>query len=370
MLIFATAKVDSIITKAISNTLFSMEYKGKQTCRILKDIRRQIAEANDIDLVISECTHRGDCLGTCPRCEAEVAYLERELARRQAMGKAVCISGIAASALLGMPAAAQMAASALPAANDTAVAIPEEELEGEIFVVVEEKPEFPGGQEAFLQFLKENVHYPEDAVKEGKEGRAICQFVVWRDGTIRYIEVVRSAGDERFDQEALRVLKSMPVWKPGKQRGRYVSVKYVLPFNFHFPAEVDKTSETIHVKGQVFFDDGDPSVGASIRIAGTLMTISDYDGLFELDAKPTDTLEISSIGSDTVLAIPAEELSVRLKLTKELAKEVKVDCWVPEEKKTTLQRSLECKEPVVKTLSLSEKRARLPRKIKKKHNKK
>lgn len=313
MLIFATVKVDSIITKAISNTLFSMEYKGKQTCRILKDIRRQIAEANDIDLVISECTHRGDCLGTCPRCEAEVAYLERELARRQTMGKAVCISGIAASALLGMPAAAQMATSALPAANDTAVAIPEEELEGEIFVVVEEKPEFPGGQEAFLQFLKENVHYPEDAVKEGKEGRAICQFVVWKDGTIRNIEVVRSAGDERFDQEALRVLKSMPVWKPGKQRGRYVSVKYVVPFNFHFPAEVDKTSETIHVKGRVLNEKGEPVVGAGIKIAGMLKMVADFDGLFELDAKPTDTLEISSMGSDTVLAIPAEELSVQLK---------------------------------------------------------
>lgn len=99
-----------------------MEYKGKQTCRILKDIRRQIAEANDINLVISECTHRGDCLGTCPRCEAEVAYLERELARRQAMGKAVCISGIAASALLGMPAAAQTAA-------DTTNVLPEVEVE-------------------------------------------------------------------------------------------------------------------------------------------------------------------------------------------------------------------------------------------------
>lgn len=99
-----------------------MEYKGKQTCRILKDIRRQIAEANDIDLVISECTHRGDCLGTCPRCEAEVAYLERELARRQAMGKAVCISGIAASALLGMPAAAQTPA-------DTTNVLPEVEVE-------------------------------------------------------------------------------------------------------------------------------------------------------------------------------------------------------------------------------------------------
>lgn len=142
-------------------------------------------------------------------------------------------------------------------------------------------------------------------------------------------------------------------------------------FGLPAAAQTHKASaEAIHVKGQVFFDDGDPSVGASIRIAGTLMTISDYDGLFELDVKTKDTIEIYYIGYETVKVMPEKELTVRLKLTKELAKEVKVDCWVPEEKKTTLQRSLECKEPVVKTLSLSEKRARLPRKIKKKHNKK
>lgn len=76
-----------------------MAYKGKTTCRILKDIRRQIAEANDIDLVIKECTYQGDCAGTCPRCEAEVAYLERELARKKAIGKAIKTTGLAAVTL-------------------------------------------------------------------------------------------------------------------------------------------------------------------------------------------------------------------------------------------------------------------------------
>ena len=68
--------------------------KGKQTCKILKEIRKQIAAENDIELITSECTHKGDCAGTCPKCEAEVRYLERELEKRQRMGKAAVFAGM------------------------------------------------------------------------------------------------------------------------------------------------------------------------------------------------------------------------------------------------------------------------------------
>lgn len=70
---------------------------GKSKCKILKDIRRQIARQNDIDLVISECKYQGDCSGTCPKCEAEVRYLEQELRKRQQTGKAIAVAGIAAA---------------------------------------------------------------------------------------------------------------------------------------------------------------------------------------------------------------------------------------------------------------------------------
>ena len=72
-------------------------FKGKQTCKILKEIRRQIAENNDIEYVTSECKRQGDCAGTCPKCEAEVRYLERELERRARLGKAVTVAGLAAA---------------------------------------------------------------------------------------------------------------------------------------------------------------------------------------------------------------------------------------------------------------------------------
>ena len=74
--------------------------RGKRTCEILKDVRRKIAQENDIPLMERECTHEGDCRGTCPYCESEVRYLERELSKRRALGKAVTVAGIAVSTMM------------------------------------------------------------------------------------------------------------------------------------------------------------------------------------------------------------------------------------------------------------------------------
>jgi protein TonB len=108
----------------------------------------------------------------------------------------------------------------------------EEEEEEVVFVVVENMPEFPGGQQALFKYLSENVKYPVIAQENGIQGRVICQFVVNKDGAIVDIEVVRSSGDASLDKEAVRVIKSMPKWKAGKQRGKPVRVKYTLPVNF------------------------------------------------------------------------------------------------------------------------------------------
>ncbi len=107
-----------------------------------------------------------------------------------------------------------------------------EEEEETVFVVVETMPEFPGGQAELFKFLSQNVKYPVIAQENGIQGRVICQFVVNRDGSIVDVEVVRSGGDASLDKEAVRVIKSMPKWKPGKQRGKPVRVKYTVPVNF------------------------------------------------------------------------------------------------------------------------------------------
>ena len=109
---------------------------------------------------------------------------------------------------------------------------PPKEEETKIFEVVEQMPSFPGGQAALFEFLSKNIRYPVVAEENGIQGRVICQFVVNKDGSIVDVEVVRSGGDASLDKEAVRVIKSMPKWKPGKQRGKAVRVKYTVPVNF------------------------------------------------------------------------------------------------------------------------------------------
>lgn len=106
-----------------------------------------------------------------------------------------------------------------------------EEEDNVVFQVVETMPTFPGGDQQLFKYLSDNVKYPVIAQENGIQGRVICQFVVNRDGSIVDVEVVRSV-DPSLDKEAIRVIRSMPKWSPGKQRGKPVRVKYTLPVNF------------------------------------------------------------------------------------------------------------------------------------------
>ena len=113
-----------------------------------------------------------------------------------------------------------------------AVEVEEEEVEEEqIFQVVEEMPEFPGGQAECMKWLGKNMKYPQISQENGVQGRVIVQFVVNSDGSIVDAQVVRGV-DPYLDKEALRVIGLMPKWKPGKQRGKAVRVKFTLPVMF------------------------------------------------------------------------------------------------------------------------------------------
>ena len=114
----------------------------------------------------------------------------------------------------------------------TPVEVEEEEVEEQqIFQVVEEMPEFPGGMGECMKFLSKNIKYPTISQENGVQGRVIVQFVVNRDGSIVDPVVVRGV-DPYLDKEALRVISMMPKWKPGKQRGKAVRVKYTVPVMF------------------------------------------------------------------------------------------------------------------------------------------
>jgi protein TonB len=109
---------------------------------------------------------------------------------------------------------------------------PEESVDDAvIFVAPEEKPEFPGGDAALLKFLSLNIKYPAIAIETGITGKVTVNFVVNKDGSVTDAKILRSV-DPALDKEAIRVVYSMPKWKPGKQSGRPVRVSYSVPINF------------------------------------------------------------------------------------------------------------------------------------------
>ena len=276
--------------------------KGKQTCKILKEIRKQIATENDIELVVSECTYQGDCLGTCPKCEAEVRYLERELEKRQRMGKAAVFAGMSLGTLFAAtscnnsitrplegdvpytPDSTELSNDTIdelyplegePYVPDTTKkfndTIPDEPilLEGDVvapvpdsikkgeekktckgdgealtddkdgegeqeifgFVPGEELPYYPYGDEAMYKFVNENLVYPQEAIDAGVEGRVFVRFWINEDGSLSDFEVARGIG-YGCDGEAVRVIQSMPKWKPGKRNHEPVKMQYMMPVIF------------------------------------------------------------------------------------------------------------------------------------------
>ena len=119
--------------------------------------------------------------------------------------------------------------------NDVAVATPppapKQEVENKVFDVVEVMPSFPGGNSALMEYLNGAIKYPVVAMENGVQGRVVVSFVVERDGSITDVQIARSV-DPSLDREAMRVVREMPKWNPGKQNGAAVRVKYNLPVSF------------------------------------------------------------------------------------------------------------------------------------------
>ena len=216
--------------------------RGKKICGYLKGIRRKIAEENDIKLDIPECTYEGECRGTCPRCEWEVQYLEKTLFERMKLGKIATISGLA----LGLTACGGnfdsqpdddiMGDMPMPYPYEDVETLPPNYIDtfvgvDEVYITPEKMPEFPGGEQALYEFLAKNIKYPQAAKDSNIQGKVFVQFVVEKDGSITNAKVGRDIGGG-CGEEALRVVKMMPKWKPGDQRGVKIRTQFNLPITF------------------------------------------------------------------------------------------------------------------------------------------
>ena len=260
--------------------------RGKQTCKILKEIRRQIAEANDIEFITSECRYKGDCLGTCPKCEAEVRYLEQQLRLHQRMGKAIALAGISAGMitfsgcgsgenrkpsdsnyiLQGEPPLEMVDTfewtegevdreEEAPAIEDTVSnsilsGVKEGEVPnsqdiipsvGEIVdvdnndkvydAIVDVRPTFPGGDSKLWEWLSQHIVYPPGCYESHIQGRVVIRFMIKADGSVGETEIIRGVYPE-LDREALRVVKSLPKFNPAILNGKAVDYWFTLPITF------------------------------------------------------------------------------------------------------------------------------------------
>ena len=257
--------------------------RGKRTCKILKEIRQQIADNNDIEYITSECHFHGECKGTCPKCESEVRYLENELNKRRQLGKVVAITGIS----LGV--AGTFSACNAPKQENV---LPEAEMQNEItqqdtfdlylpspppsyiksvgyipliisydgeiidedniltgkliinpedsiidngkeriYELTEKLAMFPGGEEKLYQFLNMNIQYPEEASEKNIEGLVSVRFVIEKDGTITNPQIIFDIGSG-CGKEVMRVIGLMPKWVPAEHNGQIVRSYSTIPVRF------------------------------------------------------------------------------------------------------------------------------------------
>ena len=141
-----------------------------------------------------------------------------------------------------MPSSEPVKAKAAPVTveTNTEEQTPQEPVDqsNKVYDTVEQLPEFPGGLEALIDFLSSNVHYPENAVKNNIEGRVMVQFIVDKTGQVGEVKILRSVSEE-IDAEAVRVVKSLPKFEPGRQDGKPVAVWYTLPVSFNIRSSAD-----------------------------------------------------------------------------------------------------------------------------------
>lgn len=271
---------------------------GKETCRILKELRHKIAEANDIALETSECRFKGDCTGTCPRCESEVRYLERQLAARRRAGKAVRLAGLAAGAIImsgcgnvadskptetlsGEVVAdtimAESACDTVVRATETNVSCKEikantinqtivskdsikaattvaDNMDSDYSLInsidfgevedghdpVYTPPTFPGGEIALERFINRHIIYPDILKDEAISGSVIVEVTIDVDGKVTE-PVVISGLDPVLDRQALKIASLLPDFSPATLD--HSRVKSIVKLAIDFKAPVAHESK-------------------------------------------------------------------------------------------------------------------------------
>ncbi|MBP5190334.1 MAG: energy transducer TonB [Bacteroidales bacterium] len=257
--------------------------RGKKICNQLKAVRQQIADENGIPFTVEECSHEGDCRGTCPRCEAEVRYLEQALTSRITKGRTATVAGLTLSlaACGGAGEPTLRVDTPLPDTvpiplcdsivtdvktdsepetdlivcgmddedflcenfdSQTIDSIPEppalsdDDDEMILGMINETYPVFPGGEEALYKYLEDNIVFPENNGCADISGVVVVVFTIEKDGSVTGARIMRDIC-EGCGEAVLKAVNTMPKWKPGEVDGKPVRMQFSLPVQFDLKSE-------------------------------------------------------------------------------------------------------------------------------------
>ncbi len=296
-----------------------MNKHGKHICNALKQVRIDIARANGINYAPRECHHEGDCAGTCPACESEMRYLEREIARRRAHGKAALVAGVSMG-LSSLSAMAAQAPSSVPmmSGDHPASLLCDTTERYEVFgQIYESVPQFPGGDAALMRYLGANIKYPPELADSCFQGRVVVNFLIDKAGQVAEVKVAPPA-HELIERELVRVCESLPRFEPARRDGEPIDFWYTLPISFKGSASVKEATQAdalTRISGTVLDENHEPLIGATVALLNDTKkgVATDIDGHFKLDVPNGSKVKVAYLGYEDVVVTASDGMTITLK---------------------------------------------------------
>ncbi len=299
-----------------------MNKHGKHICNALKQVRIDIARANGINYAPRECHHEGDCAGTCPACESEMRYLEREIARRRNLGRAAVVAGVSMS-LSSLSAMASPASSsvAMMSSDNPASQLSDTTQVYQLFGQISESvPRFPGGEVALMRYFHANFKYPPELAETCFQGRVVVTFLVDKTGRVAEVKVLRSI-HELLDREVVRVCESLPRFEPARKDGEPIDFWYTLPISFKGSVSVKEATQAdalTRISGTVLDENHEPLIGATVALLNDTKSpkkgvATDIDGHFKLDVPKDSKIKVTYIGYEDAVVTASDGMTITLK---------------------------------------------------------
>ena len=294
--------------------------RGKETCRILKEIRRQIADANDIEYITSECRFQGDCLGTCPKCEAEVQYLEQQLSARHAAGKAIALAGISAGLLFSSATSFTSESQEIKQSQS----VQSSSCDKVYPIVGEVDPIYYRIHKKLTYYFTSLFSTPPECYNAIK-GSLLAKISINDNGRIETVEIKESNLLPLIENEVINTFKELP---PLKTKDNTPLIKqFTIPISFDIPQrlfisplDTDVNSNTVIVSGNIkHLTDKVDLIGVTIVETDnnasngleTNITETDFDGNFSIKVKRGSKIKISYVGLSSIIFVANENCSVQ-----------------------------------------------------------